>query len=114
MVDGQDFGRSMRCGVKCGNGLLTIAIAVPDEGAAISVSPLVGFTISKREIPLAVDRNRVKRRLRHLMRERLDRLPSGSKVVVLARSRASSASYTCLAKAVDELLGRAIEKLGDK
>ena len=35
-----------------------------------------------RAVGPAVTRNRVRRRLRHLLRDRLDRLPAGSRLVV--------------------------------
>ena len=44
-------------------------------------SPRVGFVVPRAVGP-AVARNRVRRRLRHLLRDRLDRLPAGSRLVV--------------------------------
>ena len=47
-----------------------------------SVRPRVGFVVSRAVGP-AVVRNRVKRRLRHLMRDRLDQLGAGTCAVVV-------------------------------
>jgi ribonuclease P protein component len=51
-------------------------------------------------------RNRVLRRLRHVMAARLDRLPAGSRVVIRAFAPAASATSTDLAEAVDRALGQ--------
>lgn len=51
-----------------------------------------GFVVSKA-VGNAVVRNRVKRRLRHLTGEQLDRLPASSVLVVRALPASSGASY---------------------
>jgi ribonuclease P protein component len=66
----------------------------------------VGFVVS-RAVGGAVVRNRVRRRLRHLMRERLAGLPAASTLVVRANPPAAGASY-------DELradLGRCLDRV---
>jgi len=50
----------------------------------------VGFVVSKA-VGNAVVRNRVKRRLRHLVRERLGDVPAGVNLVVRALPRSASA-----------------------
>lgn len=54
----------------------------------------------------AVVRNKVKRRLRHLMRERVDLLPPGSLVVVRALPGAGDADHAQLAQDLDAALRR--------
>ena len=54
-------------------------------------SPRVGFVVSKA-VGNAVVRNRVKRRLRHLVREQLASLPRSSVLVVRALPAAAAAS----------------------
>lgn len=54
----------------------------------------------------AVVRNKVKRRLRHLMRERVDQLPPGSLVVVRALPPAGDADHAQLAQDLDAALQR--------
>ena len=54
----------------------------------------------------AVVRNKVKRRLRHLMRERVDQLPPGSLVVVRALPGAGDADHAQLAQDLDAALRR--------
>lgn len=54
----------------------------------------------------AVQRNLVKRRLRHLVRDRLSLLPEGSLVVVRALPGAADADHTQLARDLDAALKR--------
>lgn len=61
----------------------------------------MGFVVSKAVGP-AVVRNRVKRQLRHLTRERLAAVPSGSLVVV--RANPAAAGSTTLAADLDSAL----------
>jgi ribonuclease P protein component len=57
----------------------------------------------------AVERNRVKRRLRERLRLHLKeaRLRSGLDVVIIARAPARDADYQTLGRALDDLLERA-------
>lgn len=59
-----------------------------------------------KAVGIAVVRNRVKRRLRHLMRDRLERLPAGSLVVVRALPGAGDADHDQLARDLDAALER--------
>jgi ribonuclease P protein component len=54
----------------------------------------------------AVVRNKVKRRLRHLMRDRVALLPPGSLVVVRALPGAGDADHVQLARDLDAALER--------
>jgi ribonuclease P protein component len=54
-----------------------------------------------------VTRNQVKRRLRHLLRERVVLLPAGSVLVVRALPASAQASSTTLAADLDRALARA-------
>jgi ribonuclease P protein component len=64
-----------------------------------------GFVVSKA-VGNAVKRNLVKRRLRHLVRERLSLLPPGSLVVVRALPAAGDAEYEELGRDLDAALRR--------
>jgi ribonuclease P protein component len=55
-----------------------------------------------------VTRNRIRRRLRHLMAARLDALPSGTAVVVRAHASADHCTSAELAVTLDRLLERAM------
>jgi ribonuclease P protein component len=65
-----------------------------------------GISVGKR-FGGAVRRNRVKRRVRELLRARLPELSPGWDVVISPRPPADSASFAELGEAVDLLLGRA-------
>ena len=69
--------------------------------------PRVGFVVSKA-VGSAVSRNRVKRRLRHLMRERVGALPDGALLVVRAQPESAEASYRDLGEELDRCLGRVL------
>jgi ribonuclease P protein component len=73
----------------------------------------VGFVVSRAVGP-AVVRNRVLRRLRHLMTARLDHLPGGSRVVVRAFPLAAAASSASLAAALDRALAQALGREGSQ
>jgi ribonuclease P protein component len=82
--------------------LLASAEGIP---ATASAGPRVGFVVSKAVGP-AVTRNLVKRRLRHLCRERLPVLPSGSMLVIRALPAAAGASYHELGGELDRSLAK--------
>jgi ribonuclease P protein component len=60
----------------------------------------------------AVQRNLVKRRLRHLVRDRLPELAPGSLVVVRALPGAAAASHADLARDLDAALRRLLGEGG--
>ncbi len=67
--------------------------------------PVVGFVVS-RAVGNAVVRNRVKRRLRHLARERVSSLPGSCVLVVRALPAAGSAPHHLLAEDLAHCLDR--------
>lgn len=67
--------------------------------------PLVGVVVGKA-VGKAVRRNQVKRRLRHLARERLSLLPTDGLVVVRALPMAGTATYDALGRDLDVALSR--------
>jgi ribonuclease P protein component len=82
------FSLAIRTGRRAGSDTLVVHLARP--GAA--GPPRIGFVVS-RAVGNAVTRNRVKRRLRELVRVERERLPTGSLLVVRALPAAASASY---------------------
>ena len=98
----EDFALAVRRGRRItGPGLVvhSYAGAGPDRA-------LVGFVVGKN-VGNAVTRNLVRRRLRHVMTTRLDRLPAGARVVLRATPAAAERTFSDLAATVDELLTRA-------
>ena len=106
MVDPADFRSVIRTGSRGGNPLVVVH-ARTDEGEE---NRLVGFVVPKREIKRANGRNRVKRQLRHLMRERIDNLPEGSRVVVRASGRSLGVSSKELGAHLDRVMSKAWRK----
>ncbi len=105
----QEFQRTVRRGHRVAGRLLIVHVA---RDAAAGRAVKVGFIVSKA-VGGAVVRNTVRRRLRHLMRERLARLPDGTAVVVRARPGAAGARRETLAAELDNALDRALDRALD-
>ncbi|GAA2279068.1 ribonuclease P protein component [Streptomyces roseiscleroticus] len=105
----EDFATAVRRGRRAGRPLLVVHLrsGVTDPHApGESASPArAGFVVSKA-VGGAVVRNKVKRRFRHLMRERMVLLPPGSLVVVRALPNAGDADHAQLARDLDAALQR--------
>jgi ribonuclease P protein component len=104
------FREVVRRGRRSGGPLIVVhLLASLSEPALVGrpVAPRVGFVVSKA-VGDAVTRNLVKRRLRHLARERTPLLPSRGMLVVRALPAAADASYDDLARELD----RCLVKLG--
>lgn len=102
----EEFRHVVRRGRRSGGPLLVVHLLVPNVDKVTSSPTKVGFVVAKSVGP-AVIRNRVKRRLRHLMRERITTLPGGSMLVVRALPESAQADARDLATALDRCLGRA-------
>ncbi|RIV36411.1 ribonuclease P protein component [Micromonospora radicis] len=117
-----DFAAAVRGGRRAGRGAVVVHLTLPGtaevtpdmtpkpaRGDAEQDSAPVsraGFVVSKAVGP-AVVRNRVRRRLRHLARERLDTLPAGSTLVVRALPAAADATYQRLGADLEAAVGAA-------
>jgi len=114
----QDFATAVKRGRRAGRPLLVVHLS-RDAGTAdaerhdfgphlsgdTALPARAGFVVSKAVGP-AVVRNLVKRRLRHLVRERMVLLPPGSLIVVRALPPAGSAGYADLERDLDAALRR--------
>ena len=106
LTAGEDFRHALRRGRRAGTPTLVVHL-LPSDPSTESTAPVrVGFAVSRAVGP-AVVRNRVKRRLRHLVRERLGGLPPGAMLVVRALPPAAAASYADLGSDLDRGLRRA-------
>jgi len=95
------FSLTIRKGRRAGSGTLVVHLARPDS----EDRPRVGYVVS-RAVGNAVTRNRVKRRLRELVREQGEVLPAGSFLVVRALPPAAAASYAELRSDLARCLSR--------
>ncbi len=98
------FRSVVRSGVRAGRSHLVVH-------ASTAEGPVeVGFVVSRRVGP-AVVRNRVKRRLRALLRERVDAVPPGTHLVVRAHPSAAQATSAELADDLDSALSTVARRL---
>lgn len=100
-----------RGGSRSGSRLLVVHTRTtpPEHTDQTDAAPAarVGFVVSKA-VGNAVVRNTTKRRLRHIMRARVNDLPPGCDVVVRANPPAATAGYAELDAEVARLLARAL------
>jgi ribonuclease P protein component len=102
-----DFAATIRGGRRAARGALVVHLddSAPAQ-AERTAPPRAGFVVS-RAVGGAVQRNRVKRRLRHLVRARIDNLPPGAMLVVRALPAAAERSYAELGADLDGAIARA-------
>ena len=100
----EQFRAVVRRGRRSGGPSVVLHLLVPGSGAVVA-TPRAGFVVSKAVGP-AVVRNRVKRRLRHLVADRIASLPPHALLVVRALPAAAAASYDDLAGELDRCLAR--------
>jgi ribonuclease P protein component len=96
-----EFTQTVRRGRRAGRPLLSVHLLVMPDGAP----PRVGLVVSKG-VGGSVVRHRVARQLRHLVRDRLDVLPAGSRLVVRAAPASAAASSAQLGTDLDAALAR--------
>ncbi|MGI8333386.1 ribonuclease P protein component [Actinomadura scrupuli] len=109
-----DFTLAVRRGRRAGRPRLVAHLlerAGPDQAGDLATGgdPLVGFIVA-RTVGNAVVRNKVRRRLRHLLREHVDRLPPGSLLVVRANPKAATAHHDELAADLGSALDRLLRQ----
>ncbi len=113
MRSSEDYRVTVRRGAKAARPTLVAHVVLPVGSDADpagdprgDVATSVGFVVN-RGVGSAVQRNLVKRRLRHLMRDRLAVVPDGSRIVIRALPASKDATPTALADDLDEALRRA-------
>ena len=95
-------------------GSTRIPMPLADSPQVADPGPVrVGFVVG-RSVGTAVTRNRVSRRLRAHLAQRLADLPGGLDVVVRALPSAADASFEQLASDADRCLDRALSKVGQR
>lgn len=91
------------------NGLVVHLHVAAGDGA--TRRPRAGFVVP-RAVGSAVTRNKVRRRLRHLLRTELDRLAAGSDVVVRVLPEAAGRSFDELGRHLRDALASAARASG--
>lgn len=95
----RDFLKVQERGAKLSSELVTAMVLSQGQAAGPT---RVGFTVSGK-VGNAVVRNRVRRRLRELVRGRKARWPAGLDVVLVAKPPASEAPFEALERSVARL-----------
>ncbi|MEV0840057.1 ribonuclease P protein component [Actinocatenispora sera] len=109
-----EFAATTRGGRRAARGALVVHLAPPQPGTNQDTppsGPRFGFAVS-RAVGNAVIRNKVRRRLRHLARERLDQLPAGTTVLVRALPAAADRTFQQLGRDLDAALAAAAAPRG--
>jgi ribonuclease P protein component len=114
----EEFAATIRAGRRAGRGVVVVHIDAPDDTSGAAEVPSeaapasversdlaarAGFVVPKA-VGNAVARNKVRRRLRHLIRERLAALPPDATVVVRAIPGAADRAFPDLAADLDAAL----------
>ena len=105
LTSGPVFAETIRRGHRAGGDTLVLHLAVGSGADPAKV----GFVVSK-QVGNAVTRNKVKRRLRHLARERIGSLPGSAVLVVRALPATASTSYDALGADFDRALDRVLAR----
>jgi ribonuclease P protein component len=98
----EDFTLAVRRGRRAGRNTLVAHYLAPEDHVPVA---RVGFVVG-RAVGNSVVRHRTARQLRHLVRDRLDRLPAGSLLVVRALPPAAAADSATLGRDLDAALSR--------
>lgn len=111
MVDTEEFSETLKTGIRVGSRYMVVTVAVPAVGTAfVHAKTRVGLVVAKKQIPLAVDRNRVKRQIRHVVRELLEQLPEGSKIVIRVLTPARELSSQQIKERLEGSVQRILKK----
>lgn len=97
LLRSSDFDRTLRSGRRAASEYLAVFVSDNELGR-----PRVGFAVS-RKLGNAVVRNRVRRRLRELVRPLVTRAKGGRDVVIVARARAVDAEFARLRQEIEML-----------
>lgn len=100
----EQFERVFKNGQRDVTAHLSAVTSPNDQGL-----PRLGFALSRKQLALAVDRNRIKRQARASFREAQARLPNCD-IVLMARSQAHTQSRAAIVAELDKLWSRVIRR----
>ena len=102
----QDFRLVLRRGRRAGKRRLVVHALGPSAVPPTPDRPARAGLVVGRAVGPAVVRHRVSRRLRHLLRPRLEALPPGTDLVIRAQPAAGDATSAQLGEDLDAALAR--------
>lgn len=105
------FRAVTRSGVRASAACVVVQVRARVGESQSGLPTRVGFVVG-RSVGGAVPRNRVTRRLRHLMASRIPTLPPDLEIVVRALPAAGAATSEQLGRDLDLALGRCLKRLG--
>jgi ribonuclease P protein component len=108
LTDAESYRTVIRSGRRAGSRTLVVHL-VDSLDTGTSASPRVGLVVSKA-VGNSVVRHRVQRRLRHLVREQLHRLPQSGALVIRALPASAAAGSGELGAELDRCLHRVLEE----
>ncbi|QPK94145.1 ribonuclease P protein component [Actinomyces sp. zg-332] len=111
MKNPSDFLEVIRNGVRVSNKYMVVHYKTDKRNVA---TPLVGFVVPKKQLPKAVDRNRVKRQFRHIFAGKIGKIDSGTHIVIRILADAKGKKSFELEKKLDIALKRAKEKMDNR
>ena len=111
-----DFRAAVRGGRRAGGRYLVVHLLTPPAqvppGNGGGPAPATAGLVVSKGVGGAVVRTRVKRRLRHLLADRIHRLPDGARLVVRATPAAATATSAELGADLDGGLDRGLGAAG--
>ncbi|TNM69039.1 ribonuclease P protein component [Streptomyces sp. NP160] len=107
-----DFSAVVRRGRRAGRRHLVLHLLEPTGPEEAAAPVRVGFVVSKA-VGGSVVRNRVERRLRHLVAAQLGALPPGARAVVRANPAAAAARSDVLGRDLASAVRKLVPEVGE-
>lgn len=111
MKNTSDFLEVIKTGVRVSNKYMVVHYKTDKRNVA---TPLVGFVIPKKQIQNAVDRNRIKRQIRHIISKKIGKIEPGTNIVIRVLSEAKGKKSFELEEKLDIALKKAKEKMDNR
>ncbi|WP_279625142.1 ribonuclease P protein component [Actinomyces timonensis] len=107
MLRSDDFSIAVKSGARSGSRRLVVHYRAGEAGD--TAPGLVGVVVPKKQVARATHRNRIKRRIRALMRARIGGIEPGSRIVIRGLAAADGATSAELGVDLDRALARSRE-----
>lgn len=101
--DRRDFRRVFKYGKSVVNRHFVVYVMRKKENSPVRI----GISVSKKVAKRAVNRNRVKRVVKEVVRQWIGQLPSGQDVVIIARSTSVELNYWQTKQSLEHLFHKA-------